>query len=99
MQRIGRWGRIKPEGVEDYTRLHLQMEEGLRKVHARAGIHNFTIYRRGLDLFSYLETNDWEGAVDYLSRDPLAQKWSALMCTLLDDPVPWPEMEEVFRLD
>jgi L-rhamnose mutarotase len=99
MQRIGRWGKLRPECIEKYVSLHMQMDDPLRVVHSRAGIHNFSIYRNGLDLFSYLETDDWEAAVDYLNHDPLAQHWSAEMRTLLDEPIPWVLMEEVFRLE
>lgn len=99
MVRIGRWGRLKAESVEEYIRLHREMDHELRMVHSEAGIKNYTIYRRGLDLFSYLETEDWQAALDYLNTDPLVQKWSELMRTLLDEPVPWPLLDEVFHID
>jgi L-rhamnose mutarotase len=99
MQRIGRWGRLKAGSAEEYVKLHREMDAALREVHSKAGIKNYTIYRRGLDLFSYLETEDWEAALAYLNEDPNIQKWHELMRTLLDDPVPWPLLDEVFHID
>ena len=99
MRRIGRWGRIKPGCEEEYIRLHRQMSQELRAVHSKAGLSNFSVFRRGCELFSFLEVEDWEMALAYLAKDPLAQEWSRRMLVLLDDPLPWPEMQEVWHLD
>ena len=99
MRRIGRWGRIKPSCEEEYVRLHHEMTRELRAAHSEAGFRNFSIFRRGCELFSYVEVEDWETALAYLAKDPLAQEWSCRMLALLDDPLPWPVMEEVWHLD
>lgn len=99
MDRIGRWGRLKLGAAAEYVRLHEEMSPELRAAHSRAGIRNFTIYRRDLELFSYLEVDDWDAALAYLAEDQLSQEWLERMKGLLDDPLPWPFLEEVFRLD
>jgi len=99
MMRLGRYGKLKPGAVDEYLRLHREMSPELRAIHTHAGLRNFTIYRRGLDLFSYLECDDWDRALAYLSTDPLAQTWSQHMAALLDDPLPWETLEEAWRLE
>ena len=99
MRRIGRWGLIKSGCEQEYVRLHREMSQELRLVHSKAGLRNFSVFRRGRELFSYVEVDDWEVALAYLAKDPLAQEWSRSMLALLDDPLPWPEMEEVWHID
>ncbi|MGD9091258.1 MAG: L-rhamnose mutarotase [Anaerolineales bacterium] len=99
MQRIGRFGRLKPGSAEEYIRLHKNMDSELFEAISKAGIRNFSIFIHGDELFSYLECNDWEAAMAYLENDPPTQEWSKLMETLLDEPLPWQELEEVFRAD
>jgi L-rhamnose mutarotase len=99
MRRIGRWGRLRAGAVDEYVKLHRAMGAELRAAHSRAGLRNFTIYRLGLELFSYLEVADWDAALAYLAEDSLSQEWLERMKGLLDDPLPWPFLEEVFHLD
>lgn len=99
MQRIGRLGRIQAGKEEEYLRLHREMSPELRNSHSIAGLRSFSIFRHGLDLFSYLECDDWEQTLATLAQDPLVQAWSDKMKTLLAIPLPWEMLEEVWRLD
>ena len=99
MRRVARWGRIRAGAVEEYTRLHREMSAELLAVHAKAGLRHFSIYRRGRDLFSYVEVDDWDAALACLAEEPRAREWAERMKTLLDDPLPWPELKEVWHLD
>jgi len=99
MLRIGRFGRLKPGAADEYFRLHNTMDPVLNEAISRAGIRNFSIYIHGDDLFSYLECDDWDAALEYLANDPPTQEWSRLMGTLLGEPLPWQILEEVFHVD
>ncbi len=102
MQRIGRWTRLQPGAETAYEEWHRRIGPELRALIARAGIHNYTIYRHERDLFAYLEADDWEAAGAFLAGQAPAQQWQALMAPLMDaaDPLaPWVVLEEVFRLD
>lgn len=99
MQRIGRIGKLKPGAAEEYLRLHREFPSNLRKILNQAGIRNFSIYIHGDELFSFLEVEDWDFAMAYLDADPPTQKWSELMRTLLDEPLPWLLLDEVFHVD
>lgn len=101
MKRIGRIGRLRPGAVVEYVRLHQDFPSELHAALNEAGIHNFSIFLHGLDLFAYLELDgdDWDTALAYLDQDPPTQEWSKLMRTLLDKPLPWPVLPEVFHVD
>jgi L-rhamnose mutarotase len=99
MKRIGRFGKLKPGAAGEYIRLHKDIGPELRDALAKSGIRNFSIYIYGDELFSYLECDDWDAAMQYLDDDPPTQKWTELMQTLLDEPLPWQVLEEVFHVD
>jgi L-rhamnose mutarotase len=102
MQRIGRRARLKPGAEADYEKWHRAIWPELRSLIRQAGLHNYTIYRDGRDLFAYLETDNWAAASEFLAGQPLARRWQELMAPLMDaaDPVsPWIVLDEVFRLD
>jgi L-rhamnose mutarotase len=99
MMRIGRIGRLKPGKVEEYIQLHKNMAPELLQVLSDAGIKNFSIYKYRHELFSYLECDDWDASMAHLETDPPTQEWSQLMMTLLDEPLPWEILEEVFHMD
>jgi L-rhamnose mutarotase len=99
MKRIGRFGKLKPGAAEEYIRLHGDFDPRLHEALTKAGIRNFSIYIHGDELFSYLECDDWGAAMQYLEEDPPTQEWSTLMRTLLDEPLPWQVLEEVFHVD
>lgn len=99
MQRIARFGRLKPEAVEEYRRLHQAMSDALRDAHRAAGFRNFSIYIRGLELYSYVECDNWEQALQAFSAMPIAQAWSSQILKLLDAPLEWEVLEEIWSLD
>ncbi len=102
MQRIGRWTRLKPGAVEEYRRWHRQPWQEILDVTRRAGIHNYSIYLHGNELFSYLEVDDWQEAIRALNSEPVSAKWQELMAPFMDAAdaeAPWVMLEEVFHMD
>jgi L-rhamnose mutarotase len=68
------------------------------------GISDYSIFRRGQELFLCLRADDFDRAWDELDRDPVNQHWQALMSELFE-PVPdklpgerFAMMQEVFYL-
>jgi L-rhamnose mutarotase len=49
----------------------------------KAGIRNYTIFRHGLTLIGYFETDDLEKTVAALARDPVNARWSQTMGPLM----------------
>ncbi len=102
MQRIGRRTRLKHWAIGEYRDWHLKVWPELLALNVGAGIRNYTIFIDGAELFSYLEVDDFEGAISHLSDSEVAACWQTLMAPLMDsaDAIsPWAVLEEVFHQD
>jgi L-rhamnose mutarotase len=82
--RIGVHTRIKPGHVERYEEYHRTVWPDLLNALRRVGIRQYVIFRDGLDLFHYIECDDYEAAVSELANDPTNVKWQAEMAPMLD---------------
>jgi L-rhamnose mutarotase len=96
--------RIKPDAIEAYEREHTRVWPELLTKLKEVGISDYSIFRRGQELFLYLRADDFDRAWDELDRDPVNQRWQALMSELFE-PVPdklpgerFAMMQEVFYL-
>jgi len=98
---------IEPRDVAEYERLHSAVwTEVLARLTA-SNMHNYSIYRYGDLLISYLEYTgtDYEADAAAIAADPATQRWWALCEPLqrpLDDRAPgewWKELPELFHLD
>ncbi|TDE00758.1 L-rhamnose mutarotase [Jiangella asiatica] len=66
------------EGAEaDYEREHETIPDDLAATFARIGIHAWTIWRSGRDLFHLVECDDYDAAVRALADDPANARWQA----------------------
>ena len=102
MQRFGRWTKLKPDAVPEYVRAHQQLWPEMKAAIEKSGIRNYSIYLRGCELFSYFEVADLQTANEYLSAQPVSEKWQQAMAPFMDvdDALsPWQSMDEVFHLD
>jgi L-rhamnose mutarotase len=80
--RIGLHTRLKPGLEERYEAYHKavwpEVLDGIRG----AGITRYVIFRDGLDLFHYIECDDYNAAVAKLAQSPINQKWEAEMAPM-----------------
>ena len=96
--------RIREDAIEEYEIEHQRVWPELLAKLKSVGISDYSIFRRGQDLFLYLRAEDFETAWDELDRDTVNQKWQQLMSRLFE-PVPdqqpgerFAMMKEVFYL-
>jgi L-rhamnose mutarotase len=61
----------------DYRREHSRIPAELAAVFGRAGIHDWTIWRSGTDLFHLVECDDWDAAMQIVQADPADARWQA----------------------
>ncbi|MBT8416475.1 MAG: L-rhamnose mutarotase [Silicimonas sp.] len=75
---------VKPGYEDEYKRRHdelwPEMEDALRA----SGITSYTIFRHGLTLFGYFETDDLDATITALKTDPVNAKWSEYMGPIMD---------------
>jgi L-rhamnose mutarotase len=97
--------RIKQGAIEEYEREHARVwPELLAKLKA-VGISDYSIFRRGQDLFLCMRVEDFDRAWKDLDGDPVNQRWQQFMARLFE-PVPdltngerFAMMKEVFYLE
>ena len=107
MKRIASVIGLPLENAEAYEELHAAVwPEVLARLSA-SHIVNYSIYRHGETLFSYMEYDgdDLDADMAAIASDPATQKWWEV-CTPLQRPFEdrtegdwWKELPEVFHLD
>lgn len=97
--------RIKPDAIEEYEREHQRVWPEMLAKLKQAGISDYSIFRRGQDLFLCLRVDHFERAWEQLDRDPVNQRWQKFMERLFEpvlDIQPgerFAMMKEVFYLE
>lgn len=112
MKRYGSVVGLRPEKIEEYTKLHAAVWPDVLKMIKQCNIRNYSIYLRQFAdgrhyLFSYFEYTGSDFAADMakMAADPTMQRWWAV-CKPCHEPLAdraphewWAGMEEVFHLD
>ena len=106
MQRFGQLLGIRPEGVEEYERLHAAVwPEVLATIH-ECNIRNYSIFRHDDQLFAYFEYvgDDYDADMARMAADPKTQEWWSINRPLQRSLNPpngewWLTMQEVFHTD
>ena len=98
--------RIRKEAIDEYEREHQHVWPELLAKLKEVGISDYSIFRRGQDLFLCMRVDDFDRASQALDVDPVNQRWQESMASRLFEPVPDLEpgerfamMKEVFFLD
>ena len=80
---VGLHTRLKPGTEERYDRAHQAVWPEILEAMRAVGISKWLIFRDGLDLFHYIECDDYEGAIAELARNPINQRWQAEMAPMM----------------
>ena len=105
MQRIAFRLRLRPCAIAEYERAHEQVWPELLAKLKEVGISDYSIFRRGLDLFLVMKVEDFERAWGILDKDPTNLRWQKEMARLFESPADlepgerFAMMKEVFRLE
>lgn len=97
--------RIRPDKIQAYDEAHRQVWPELLQLLKDVGIQHYSIFRRGVHLFLYMQVDDFEQAWDEIDKSPVNRRWQAEMALLfepLERPGPgerFPMMHEVFYLE
>ena len=104
MQRIAFNMQIKPGCEEEYRTRHQHVWPELLADLKQAGCHRYSIYARGLDLFAYMEVEDFQRFQSVMAASQVSQRWEQYMSDILiretDPATGFPSvLAEVFHLD
>jgi len=106
-RRYGQVIGLKPDQIEAYERLHSTVWPEVLATIEACNLHNYSIFRRGTQLFAYFEYVGEDFAADMakMAADPTTQSWWKLTVPL-QEPLPdradgewWATMREVFHAD
>ncbi len=92
------------EGAErDYEDAHSRIPDDLAASFARVGIHDWTIWRSGRNLFHLVECDDFAAAMAALDDDPANLRWQTRIGRFVDHFETFPpggslETPQVWRL-
>ncbi|HFB54523.1 MAG TPA: L-rhamnose mutarotase [Hellea balneolensis] len=64
---------------EEYKRRHDEIWPEMDAALRAAGIKSYHIFRHGLTLFGYFETDDLDATIRALADDPVNARWSEYM--------------------
>ena len=101
MERVAWHAHIQPGSQAEYKRRHDEIWPEMTAVLNEAGIHNYTVWLCGLDLFGYYECPDREKAARIQAESPVVDRWNAYMKDILSmdfDPETGvtPPLQQVF---
>jgi len=81
--RVGIHTRLKAGEVERYERYHKAVWPEVLAAMRGVGITKYEIFRDDLELFHYIECEDYDRAIATLARDPNNIKWQAEMAPMM----------------
>ena len=84
MKRAAYLLRIRDGKETEYILAHQSVWPELIDLLRRVGFGNYTIFKRGLDLFVYAEVDDFQKSLQALNSHPTYQKWSELMQPIME---------------
>ena len=97
MPRIAFKLRIKQGAIKDYEEAHRHVWPELLAKGKEAGVSDFSIFRRGHDLFLCMRVIDVDRTFDMLDKDPVNARWQKEMSRFLE-PVPDLRPDEPFAM-
>jgi L-rhamnose mutarotase len=80
---VGLHTRLKPGAEARYEEYHRAVWQEVRQAIRRVGITKYVIYRDGLDLFHYIQCDDYDRAIAELAKDPVNIRWQAEMAPMM----------------
>jgi L-rhamnose mutarotase len=104
MTRVAFQLKLREGAAEAYDAAHRTVWPEMLALLARAGIREYSIFRRDQLLFLYMQVEDFEQAWTEIEDDPVNQRWQAEMAQFFE-PVAnlhpgerFPMMQEVFYM-
>jgi L-rhamnose mutarotase len=82
-ERVGLHTRLVPGAEARYDELHRAVWPDVLAAIGRVGIARWLIFRDGLDLFHYIECENYDAAIADLADDPVNVRWQAEVAPLM----------------
>jgi L-rhamnose mutarotase len=83
MERVCFTMHVRPGYEDEYKRRHDEIWPALRQEIIDAGFRNYSIWRYGLLLIAYFETDDFKRSVAQIGKSANSAKWSSWFAPIL----------------
>lgn len=84
MERFAWKARVLPGKLEEYIRRHDEIWPEMTRVLNDAGIHNYTIWSVGDELFGYYECENVDDASRVQAQSPVVAQWNEYMKEVME---------------
>lgn len=74
---------IRPGYEDEYHRRHDEIWPEMTEALKQSGIRNYNIFKYGLDLFGYFETDDLEFTQKFLAENDVNKRWAEYMAPIM----------------
>ena len=74
---------VRPGYEVEYLKRHDEIWPEMLETLRAAGIRNYNIFRHGLTLFGFFETDDLEATKAYLRTSPVDKRWGEWMAPIM----------------
>ena len=74
---------VRPGYEEEYKKRHDEVWPEMLETLQAAGIRNYNIFRHGLTLFGYFETDDLEATKAALAASDVNRRWAEYMAPIM----------------
>jgi L-rhamnose mutarotase len=104
MARVAFRLRVRADRIAEYEEAHRRVWPELLQLLKDVGIAQYSIFLSGVDLFFYMQVDDFERAWSEIDSSPVNQRWQQQMAPLFEpmsqrEPGQrFPMMREVFYL-
>ena len=82
--RVGLRTRLKPGAEERYEQYHAAVWPEILAGMRGAGVTKWVIFRDGVDLFHYVECEDYDRAMAELAKSEADRRWQAEMAPMME---------------
>lgn len=82
--KVGLHTRLRPGMEERYEAAHVAVWPEVLQAIRDAGIHDWAIFRDGLDLFHCIDCDDYDRSIAQLAGLPVNQRWQAEMAPMME---------------
>lgn len=82
--KVGLHTRLKPGAEQRYDQVHAAVWPEVLAAIRRVGVTKWLIFRDGLDLFHYIECEDYDRSIAELALDPVNQRRQAEMAPMME---------------
>ena len=84
MERFAWKARVLPGKLDEYIRRHDEIWPEMTEVLNQAGVHNYTIWNVGDELFGYYECESIAYAAKVQAESPVVDRWNAYMKDVME---------------